>query len=316
MMRSHVITHFSMPNIDLHSHSTISDGMLPPSRLLAHAAVRGVNVLALTDHDDIAGLSEASRSAQQENITLIRGVEISVTWHGRTLHILGLGINPEHPPLAEGLKKIRDGRMDRARAIAAQLDKFGIHGSFEGASAQAGTSRLIGRTHFARFLVSQGYAKNVKSVFKKYLVKGKPGHVSHVWVSLDEAIGWIRGSGGQAVIAHPARYKLSNDLLEQLLCEFRELGGAGIEVVSSSHTPEQTRQFAALATRMNLYASCGSDYHGPGESYFDLGRLPALPPECTPIWNEWEIPDYAETGATTPNERSEQTGLQSPGKSV
>lgn len=309
-------THSSMLNIDLHSHSTISDGVLSPSRLLAHAASRGVNILALTDHDDVAGLSEASHSARQENITLIHGVEISVTWHGRTLHILGLGIDSEYPPLTEGLKKIRDGRMDRARAIAAQLDKFGICGSFEGASAQAGESRLIGRTHFARFLVNQGYAKNVKSVFKKYLVKGKPGHVSHVWISLEEAISWIRGSGGQAVIAHPARYKLSNDLLEQLLCEFRELGGAGIEVVSSSHTPEQVRQFAALATRMNLYASCGSDYHGPGESYFDLGRLPALPPECTPIWNEWKIPDYSGTSAATLNEQSEQAGLQPSGKSV
>lgn len=305
-----------MPNIDLHSHSTISDGVLSPSRLLTHAATRGVNVLALTDHDDIAGLDEASHSAQQENITLICGVEISVTWHSQTLHILGLGINPEHPPLTEGLKNIRDSRLDRARAIAVQLDKFGIHGSFEGALAQAGTSGLIGRTHFARFLVKQGYAKNVKSVFKKYLVKGKPGHVSHVWTSLYEAIDWIRGSGGQAVIAHPARYKLKNDLLEQLLHEFCELGGAGIEVVSSSHTPEQTRQFAALATRMNLYASCGSDYHGPGESYFDLGKLPALPPECTPIWTEWKIPDYAETSATTLNERSEQTELPSPDKSV
>ena len=311
-----MITHSLMPNIDLHSHSTISDGMLSPSRLLAHAAVRGVNVLALTDHDDVAGLNEAGHAAKQENITLICGVEISVTWHSRTLHILGLGIDPEHPPLTKGLEKIRDGRIDRARAIAAQLDKFGIHGSFEGASAQAGTSGLIGRTHFARFLVNQGYAKNVKSVFKKYLVKGKPGHVSHVWASLDEAIDWIRSSNGQAVIAHPARYKLSNNLLEQLLCEFRELGGGGIEVVSSSHTPEQTKQFAALATRMNLYASCGSDYHGPGESYFDLGRLPALPPECTPIWSEWKIPDYTETSAIPLNEQSEQTGLQSLGKST
>lgn len=295
MIEDLVTTNSSMPNIDLHSHSTISDGMLSPSRLLEHAALRGVNVLALTDHDDIAGLSEARHCASRENITLINGVEISVTWNNRTLHIIGLGIDPEHPPLIDGLKKIRDGRMDRARAIAAQLDKHGIPNSFEGACAQASASRLIGRTHFARFLVSQGHAKDVKSVFKKFLVKGKPGHVSHVWASLSEAIGWIRGSGGQAVIAHPARYKLGNHLLEQLLCEFCELGGAGIEVVSSSHTPEQTRQFAQLASRMNLYASCGSDYHGPGESYFDLGQLPALPPECAPIWTAWDIPDIRES---------------------
>lgn len=280
-----------MLNIDLHSHSTISDGVLSPAQLLTHAASRNVDILALTDHDDTAGLTEASQRAYQENIILINGVEISVTWHNRTLHIVGLGINPEHPPLIKGLKKIREGRLDRAHAIAIQLEKFGIRGSFEGAKTQAGESRLIGRTHFARFLVSQGYAKDVKSVFKKYLVKGKPGHVSHIWTSLSEAIDWIRGSGGQAVIAHPARYKLNSNLLEQLLHEFCELGGSGIEVVSSSHTPEQTRQFALLASRMNLYASCGSDYHGPGESYFDLGYLPALPSECVPIWSEWKIPN-------------------------
>lgn len=280
-----------MLNIDLHSHSTISDGVLSPSQLLAHAASRNIDILALTDHDDTAGLKEACYRAQQENIMLINGVEISVTWRNRTLHIIGLGINPEYPPLINGLQKIREGRLDRARAIAVQLEKFGIRGSFEGAKAQAGGNGLIGRTHFARFLASQGYAKDVKSVFKKYLIKGKPGHVSHIWTSLSEAVDWIHGSGGQAVIAHPARYKLGSNLLEQLLYEFCELGGAGIEVVSSSHTPEQTRQFAQLASRMNLYASCGSDFHGPGESYFDLGHLPTLPPGCTPIWSEWKIPD-------------------------
>lgn len=281
---------FLMPNIDLHSHSTASDGILSPTQLLAHAASRGVQVLALTDHDDVAGLVEADFAAHEENILLIKGVEISVTWHGRTLHIIGLGIDPSHAPLAKGLQKIRDGRTERARLIAAQLDKFGIHGSFEGSCAQAGESKLIGRTHFARFLVESGHAKDVRSVFKKFLVKGKPGYTPHIWATLEEAIGWIRGSGGQAVIAHPARYKLGKNLLEQLFHDFCELGGTGIEVVSSSHTPDQIRQFARLATRFNLLASSGSDYHGPGESYFDLGRLPSLPSECTPIWHDWNIP--------------------------
>lgn len=278
-----------MLNIDLHCHSTVSDGILSPSQLLAHAASRGVEVLALTDHDDTGGLDEAHDAARKASITLINGVEISVTWHGRTLHIIGLGIDPEYSPLINGLKKIRESRIERARLIASQLDKFGIYGSFEGAYAYASENRLIGRVHFARFLVEQGHAKDVRSVFKKFLVKGKPGYVSHVWTTLNEAIDWIRGSGGQAVIAHPARYKLGKNLLEQLLHEFRELGGTGIEVVSSSHTPEQTRQFAQLAVRMNLFASCGSDYHGPGESYFDLGRLPVLPHECIPIWHNWKI---------------------------
>lgn len=278
-----------MPNIDLHCHSTASDGILSPTQLLAHAASRGVQVLALTDHDDVAGLVEADFAAHEENILLIKGVEISVTWHGRTLHIIGLGIDPSHAPLAKGLQKIRDGRTERARLIAAQLDKYGIHGSFEGACAQAGESKLIGRTHFARFLVESGHAKDVRSVFKKFLVKGKPGYTPHIWTTLEEAIGWIRGSGGQAVIAHPARYKLGKNLLEQLFHDFCELGGTGIEVVSSSHTPDQIRQFARLATCFNLLASSGSDYHGPGESYFDLGCLPSLPSECTPIWHDWNI---------------------------
>jgi 3',5'-nucleoside bisphosphate phosphatase len=279
-----------MLNIDLHCHSTVSDGILSPTRLLAHAASRGVNVLALTDHDDVAGLSEAADAARAENITLINGVEISVTWRTRTLHIIGLGVDPEYSPLANGLKNIREGRVKRARIIASQLDKFGIYGSFEGACAHAGENSLIGRTHFARFLVEKGHAKDVKSVFKKFLVKGKPGYASHIWITLSEAIDWIRGSGGQAVIAHPARYKLSRDMLTQLLQEFCELGGVGIEVISSSHTPDQTRQLAQLATRMKLLASCGSDYHGPGESYLDLGRLPVMPAECTPIWHDWKIP--------------------------
>lgn len=279
-----------MRNFDLHSHSTISDGTLSPAQLVAHAASRGVEVLALTDHDDTAGLDEAADAARQANIVLINGVEISVTWRNRTLHIIGLGINPTHTPLAAGLDLIRNGRMERAKAISAQLDRSGIHGGLEGARAHAGQSRLIGRMHFARFLVDQGHAKDVRSVFKRFLVKGKPGYVSHTWVSLEEAISWICDSGGQAVIAHPARYKLGRNLLALLLDEFSELGGVGIEVVSSSHSPEEMRQFAKLTAERNLLASRGSDYHGPGESFFDLGRLPELPSECTPIWQTWNLP--------------------------
>lgn len=279
-----------MFNIDLHCHSTVSDGILSPTQLLTHAASRGVNVLALTDHDDVAGLHEAANAARERRILLINGVEISVTWQNRTLHIIGLDIDPAYPPLVDGLKKIREGRVVRARNIASQLDKHGIHGSLEGAYAHAGENSLIGRTHFARFLIEKGHAKDIKSVFKKFLVKGKPGYALHTWATLSEAVGWIRGSGGQAVIAHPARYQLGKTILTQLLQEFCELGGTGIEVVSSSHTPDQVKQFAQLAVQMNLLASCGSDYHGPGESHLDLGRLPAMPVECTPIWHDWKIP--------------------------
>jgi predicted metal-dependent phosphoesterase TrpH len=278
-----------MLNIDLHCHSTASDGLLTPTQLLEHAAAQGVAVLALTDHDNVAGLDEARRTAIEKNIALINGVEISVNWRGQTLHIVGLGIDPEHPQLAQGLASIHEGRMVRASQIAAQLDKFGIHGSFEGASGNAGEGQLIGRLHFARFLVQQGYAKDVRSVFKKYLVKVKPGYAPHQWVPLGNAIEWIRNSGGRAVIAHPGRYKLSKGALDELLLEFRTLGGEAIEVVTASHTPEQSLLFARHSERLGLLASRGSDFHGPGESYFDLGRMPPLPDCCKPVWHDWQV---------------------------
>lgn len=278
-----------MLKIDLHCHSTISDGLFTPTQIIEHAASRHIQVLALTDHDDVAGAEEASIAAREKNITFIAGDEISVTWQNKTLHILGLGIDPHSFALVNGLNTIREGRLGRAQNIARQLDKFGIHGGFEGAQAYASKGKLIGRTHFARFLVEKGYAKDVRSVFKKYLVKGKPGYVSHQWASLNDAINWINGSGGQAVIAHPGRYQLNKRLLESLLNEFRELGGLGIEIVSPSHSPEQIQLFAHYSNRLNLLASCGSDFHGPGESHFDLGQIPPLPANCTPIWQNWGI---------------------------
>lgn len=285
----HTLSHHNrfMLNIDLHCHSTASDGLLTPAQLVAHAAARGVEVLSLTDHDEVSGLDEARRTAAEHGIVFINGVEISVSWRGQTLHIVGLGIDPEHPELSKGLMSIREGRTVRARNIAAQLDKFGIHGSFEGACRHAGDGHLIGRMHFARFLVEQGCAKDVKTVFRHYLVKGKPGYAPHHWPSLSDAVSWIRNSGGRAVIAHPGRYKLSKDKLEELLLEFRSLGGEAIEVVTSSHTPEQSLLFARYSQRLGLLASRGSDFHGPGESYFDLGRMPDLPADCTPVWHDW-----------------------------
>lgn len=277
-----------MLNIDLHCHSTVSDGLLTPTQLVERAATRGVSMLALTDHDDLGGLDEARCVANKKNIIFINGVEISVTWRNRTLHIVGLDVDPKHLPLVQGLEAIRSGRVTRASNIAAQLDKFGVQGSLEGAYYYAGEGGLIGRTHFARFLAEQGYAKDVKSVFKKYLVKGKPGYVSHQWAPLSDAVDWICGSGGKAVIAHPARYKLGKDLLDELLFEFRALGGSAIEVITASHTPEQSLLFAHHANRMGLLASRGSDFHGPGESYFDLGRMPEFPVECMPVWDDWD----------------------------
>ena len=272
--------------IDLHTHSTVSDGTLTPSQLVEHAAMRGVRVLALTDHDDVAGLPEACLAATQNGITLINGVEISVTWKNRSLHVVGLRIDPGHLSLAQGLAAIRLGRHQRAEGMAASLDNVGIRGSLEGSHAYA-TRGIIGRMHFARFLVEQGHAKDTAAVFKKYLVKGKPGYQEHRWAALEEAVGWITGSGGVAVLAHPGRYDLGRVNMLELLAEFRALGGRAIEVVTGSHTPEQYHHFARLSHQFGLLASTGSDYHGPGHGYLDMGRLPELPANCTPVWHDW-----------------------------
>jgi predicted metal-dependent phosphoesterase TrpH len=281
-----------MLDYDLHCHSAVSDGLLTPTELVARALERGVKVLALTDHDDVAGLAEAADAAAGHGIAFINGVEISVSWRSQTLHIVGLNIDPAHPPLAEGLHGIRNGRGMRAQLMAESLARSGIGGALEGAYRFADNPSLIGRTHFARFLVESGHCKDVASVFKNFLIKGKPGFAPHVWASLPDAVSWITGSGGVAVIAHPGRYtvkrkKMGSTTMRELLQEFIELGGRGIEVVSGSHTPEQYAEFARYAKEFNLLASCGSDFHGPGESYRDLGRLPDFPLDCRPVWQAW-----------------------------
>lgn len=276
-----------MPSpIDLHCHSIVSDGTLTPTQLVEHAAVQGVRVMALTDHDDIGGLAEAADVAQRLGIAFINGVEISVTWHKRTLHVVGLKVSPTYMPLTQGLEAIRAGRHTRAEGMAAGLDAIGITGSLEGAYRHAKRG-IISRSHFARFLVENGHAKDVAAVFKKYLVKGKPGYFEHRWAELEEAIGWIVGSGGIAVLAHPGRYDLGRTNMATLLAEFRELGGTAIEVVTGSHTPEQYGHFARLAHQFGFKASMGSDYHGPGHTYMDMGRLPDLPANCVPVWQDW-----------------------------
>jgi predicted metal-dependent phosphoesterase TrpH len=277
---------------DLHSHSNVSDGLLTPVDLVTRAASRGVKHLALTDHDDTGGLADAAACAAQHGMQLINGVEVSVSWRSHTLHVVGLNINPDHAPLAAGLRGIREGRRERAQRISEALARAGIGGAFDGAYRHASNPNMIGRTHFARFLVENGQCKDVRSVFKNYLVKGKPGYVSHQWAALSDAVNWITGSGGVAVLAHPGRYmvgraKMGRPTMRDLLDEFVTLGGRGIEVVSGSHTPAQYADFARYAEEFGLYASCGSDYHGPGESFFDLGRLPDFPLGCRPVWELW-----------------------------
>jgi len=276
-------------NFDLHCHSCISDGILTPAGLVQRAAEKGVDVLALTDHDDTGGLAEAAQAAQEAGIGFVNGVEISVTWSGATLHVVGLNVDPGHPGLQAGLAGIQQGRRERAERMGRELGKHGIADAFDGALKHAGNPRLIGRTHFARFLVEQGICKDVRSVFKKFLVRGKPGYVSHEWTALENAVSWIRGSGGQAVLAHPGRYDLKGRATRRLLGEFKELGGEGVEVVTGSHTPDQHALFAELAEFYGLLASRGSDFHAPGEHGRELGGGPALPVKCTPIWHNWNL---------------------------
>ncbi len=272
---------------DLHSHSTASDGTLTPTELVSLAAKSSVDVLALTDHDTTQGIQEAQKAASNTALTLIPGVEISVTWNARTLHIVGLNLDINNTELQSGLASVLEFRNWRAHEISRRLAKHDIHDAYEGA-LQYANGDVISRTHYARFLVEKGYCKNVRDVFKRYLVSGKPGYVSGDWASLENAIGWITQAGGQAVIAHPARYRLTATKMRKLLGDFIECGGVGIEVVSGSHSRDEYYTMANFARLHDLYSSAGSDYHGPIHPWIKLGRIPALPDGCKPIWELWD----------------------------
>ena len=277
-------------SIDLHSHSIASDGSLSPTELVRRAHAQGVDVLALTDHDGTGGLGEAGQVAKEIGLKLVPGVEISVSWNGVTFHIVGLNIDPAHAGLQAGLSALRDFRVERAEEISRRLARHGIEGALEGAKAHA-TGQIIGRGHFGRFLVEQGHAKDMRKVFKKFLVHNRPGYVPGEWATLVDALSWIKGSGGQAVIAHPARYRLSATRLRQFIQEFKDAGGDGLEVVSGSHSAGDVQGMAQHTKRFELLASSGSDYHGPEQPWVELGRLPELPASCTPIWFDWDLPE-------------------------
>lgn len=274
---------------DLHSHSFRSDGTLAPAELVARAHAAGVEVLALTDHDVTDGLPEAQEAAVQHGLRLVCGAEISVTWNALTVHVVGLDIDPAHAALQQGLAQLRARRNQRAREIGRRLAKHRVPDTYEGAAALA-RGEIVSRTHFARYLVAKGYALTMSQAFKQYLSRGCPGHVPSDWATLAQAVSWIRGAGGQAVLAHPARYKVSSGKLRQLLGEFKECGGAAIEVVCASHTPDNIRHFAQLARQFDFAASVGSDYHGPevgGGSWGGLGKLAPLPEGLVPVWEKW-----------------------------
>lgn len=268
---------------DLHTHTTASDGSLSPLALVQHAKLCATDVLAVTDHDITLGLDQAESAARDVGITFVPGIEISVTWDSQTVHIVGLHIDRHAPGLLQGLETIHTFRQWRAEEIGRRLAKAGIEGAYEGACKFA-NGKIISRTHFARFLVEQGHAQDTRQVFTRFLTYNKPGYVPGRWATLEQALNWIHEAGGLAVLAHPARYRFTATKLRQLIGEFHELGGIGIEVVSGSHSADDIQQFAKLARQQQLYASRGSDYHGPETAYADPRRIPLLPAGCTPLW--------------------------------
>ncbi len=275
-------------NADLHCHSTVSDGLLAPADVVRRAHENGVELLALTDHDELGGLAEARAAAAELGLGFVDGVEVSISWgDDQTVHIVGLGVDPEHAGLRTGLESIRSGRDSRAARMAAELDKVGIHGAYEGALKHVGNPALISRAHFARYIVELGHARDVKSVFDHWLAKGKPGYVNHAWATLEDGLRWIHDAGGIAVIAHPGRYRLSGAERLEMYGMFRDLGGRGIEVISGAHKADDVAEFAHIARKFGFLASRASDFHGPGESWIDLGKLPDLPDDLTPVWTHF-----------------------------
>lgn len=274
-------------NADLHCHSTVSDGTLAPEELAARAAANGVKIWSLTDHDEVGGLARAAAAASVNQLMFVPGVEISVTWSGVTLHIVGLNVDYIDSSLSKGLAAVRSGRTERAKEMSRQLEKAGIQNVYEGALKYVGNPDLISRTHFARCLVERGVCKDIREVFERFLTPGRPGFVPHEWASLKQAVQWILESNGQAVIAHPGRYSLNPMQMDELIEQFKILGGEGIEVVTGSHTVDQYAMYAHKSMRSGLKASRGSDFHGPTESRVNLGELPRLPDGCVPIWDNW-----------------------------
>ncbi len=274
---------------DLHSHSFISDGQLAPKEVIKLAHQNGATMVALTDHDHLGGIDEATLEATQLGVQLITGVEISTTWRERSVHVVGLNIDSHNQLLEARLHKVRSGRDERMQKISERFAQKGISGVYEGALQLASNPEMVGRAHAARFLIQQGVVKNMTQAFKKYLAEGKSAYVAHQWADFAEAVSWIKDAGGMAVIAHPGRYTISATLMRALIEEFKEAGGAAIEVASSSHKQNEILNFALLAERYELFSSAGSDFHVPGEGGRVMGQPPPLPKICRPIWTEFAV---------------------------
>ena len=273
--------------VDLHSHSTVSDGLLAPTAVAQRAHANGVTMWALTDHDEVGGLAEAAQAATALGMQFIPGVEVSVTWLNKTVHIVGLNIDYERVALQDALRYVRSGRVQRSQEMAQALAQLGIEGALAGAESLATNPELVSRTHFARFLLAEGHCTSIQQVFDKYLGEGCPAFVPMQWAHLESAVRWIHEAGGVAVIAHPGRYDFSPLQFDALFDRFKELGGEGIEVVTGSHRPDQYQQYAQIAKRYDFEASMGSDFHGFVDGRIDLGGLPPLPSGLRPIWQRW-----------------------------
>jgi len=270
-------------NYDLHCHSTASDGTLSPTALVQRAHEHGVTSLALTDHDTVAGLNEAQMAATAAGIHLIPGIELSTSWQNKCLHIVGLGIDPDYPPLREATQNLQIMRMERAEKIADKLEKKRIPGALEAVKKAAGEG-MITRSHFADFLLSQFHVSTQQEAFDRYLGAGKSAFVATTWSDMALAINWITESGGVAVLAHPLRYNLTASWMKRLLAAFKEAGGLGIEVVTGRYNSDEIKTVAAYATRFELAGSVGSDFHNPSNQWIELGRLAPLPENIKPVW--------------------------------
>ncbi len=273
---------------DLHTHTTASDGELSPKALVIEAKTNGVDVLAVTDHDTIEGIAEAGNEAYKQNIKLFSGIELSVSWMDKNFHIVGLDIDADNKRLKESLKKTKELRQQRAVEMGKKLDKIGVSKAYYEARELAGASTLT-RSHFARVLIKQGFAKDTKEVFKKYLIRNKPGFVKTSWIEMAKGVKLLKDAGGEAIFAHPMRYKITTAWLRKFLLAFKESGGAGIEVVTGSSNVDEIITTAAFANRFKLLGSAGSDFHGFDNTRVKLGQLAAMPESVTPIWKNWAI---------------------------
>jgi len=279
-----------MPLIDLHSHSQCSDGSLSPADLVALAVRAGVKALALTDHDSVDGIAEASAAAAGTGLTLIAGVELSAIWGVHNIHVVGLQVDIENPVLKAGLAQQAGARAERGRQMGAKLEALGLKGAYEGALALASSPDGLSRTHMAQWLFDAGHVSTIQQAFDKYLGPRKPAAVPMPWASLADVVAWIKAAGGVAVVAHPGRYDMSRTKMRQLLADFKALGGDGMEVATATEKPDMVAYLGRLSQQLELLASQGSDYHGKPAPWIALGRFPTLPAGCVPVWTAWGWP--------------------------